>query len=228
MPTAPAPHVVTDEPVGPDERIVPEGAVVPEAAVVPEDRQTVYGRERAEYGGIKFGVAFFGWLTATGLTAILGAIAAGVIAALGITSTGEKVSFGTALVGAIVLLVIVFVAYLAGGYVAGRMARFAGAKQGLAVWIWGLVVGGILAVTAAIAGPQFDILAKAGIVPAISFNGDQVLGTVFTVAGVIIVALLAAVLGGLAGMRFHRRVDRAGWSADRAVGDRPAQPEHKH
>lgn len=40
------------------------------------------------------------------------------------------------MVGIIVLGVIVLVAYYCGGYVAGRMARFDGMKQGLAVWLW--------------------------------------------------------------------------------------------
>ena len=31
---------------------------------------------------------------------------------------------------------LIFFAYLVGGYAAGRMARFAGAKQGIAVWLW--------------------------------------------------------------------------------------------
>lgn len=193
--------------------VAAERTVVDSGTPVPEDRGSIYRRERAEYGGIKFGVAFFGWLTATGLTAILSAIVAGVVAALGVDQSRNKNSFGTALVAAIVLLVVIFVAYLAGGYVAGRMARFAGVKQGVAVWIWGVVVAGLLAVIAAIAGPRLDILSPAGILPAISFDGSQVLGTVLTVAGAVIVALLAAIVGGVAGMRFHRRVDRAGWQS---------------
>ena len=47
---------------------------------------------------------------------------------------------GFGLVGGIVLLVILFVAYYCGGYVAGRMARFHGARQGFAVWVWALVI----------------------------------------------------------------------------------------
>ena len=56
------------------------------------------------------------------------------------------------LVGAIALVVLLFVAYFAGGYVAGRMARFSGAKQGLGVWLWALVVAVVVAIVGAIAG----------------------------------------------------------------------------
>jgi hypothetical protein len=42
-----------------------------------------------------------------------------------------------------VLLVILFVAYYCGGYAAGRMGRFNGMKQGIAVWLWALVAGSL-------------------------------------------------------------------------------------
>ena len=41
---------------------------------------------------------------------------------------------------AVALSVLIFFAYLVGGYAAGRMARFAGAKQGIAVWLWQIMV----------------------------------------------------------------------------------------
>ena len=49
------------------------------------------------------------------------------------------------LAGGIALLVVLFVAYYCGGYVAGRMARFNGARQGLAVWVWALVIAAVVA-----------------------------------------------------------------------------------
>ena len=57
--------------------------------------------------------------------------------------TGTAKTIG--LVGAILLLVVLFVAYYCGGYVAGRMARFAGTRQGLAVWLRSILVAGIIA-----------------------------------------------------------------------------------
>jgi hypothetical protein len=174
-----------------------------------EDRRSVYRRERDEYGGIRFGVAFFGWLTATGLTVILGAVAAAIFGAFGLDDAKDA-TFGAALSGAIVLVVILFVAYLAGGYVAGRMARFAGVKQGVAVWIWGLVVTGVLVIVGAVAGPRFDLLTNAGILPQIRFGDTAAWGTALTIAALVVATLLGALLGGVAGMRFHRRVDRTG------------------
>src|SRR5664279_1579500 len=69
------------------------------------------------------------------------------------TATAQTVG----LVGAIALLVILFVAYFCGGYVAGRMARFHGARQGLAVWLWGIAMAVIFAALAAVAGSQYNL-----------------------------------------------------------------------
>ena len=64
------------------------------------------------------------------------------------------------LVGIIVLLVILFVSYYAGGYVAGRMARFNGAKQGFMVWVWALIAAVVVAILGVVAGQQYNILAQ--------------------------------------------------------------------
>ena len=101
-------------------------------------------REQERFGGFKFGAAFFGWLTATGtavlLTALVGAIGTGI--GLGSGATVDDAADAAAdnagtvgIIGAIVLAAVLLISYIAGGYVAGRMARFSGVKQGIAVWI---------------------------------------------------------------------------------------------
>ena len=107
------------------------------------------------------------------------------------------------------LLVVIFVAYVAGGYVAGRMARFNGAKQGLGVWLWALIIAVVVAVLGLIAGAQFDVLANLNGFPRLPVNeGDLTVAGIITALLLLGVSLLGAVLGGLAGMRFHRKVDR--------------------
>lgn len=49
--------------------------------------------------------------------------------------------------GAIVVAVVLFIAYYCGGYVAGRIARFNGMKQGIAVWIWTILMTIVVAVS---------------------------------------------------------------------------------
>ncbi|MCM6763285.1 hypothetical protein NB037_12735 [Rathayibacter sp. ZW T2_19] len=177
-------------------------------------RKDIHDRERERFGGLKIGCAFFGWLAATGLavilTALVTAIGAAVVGTQDVTAdlAADPVAFGW--VGAIALLVILFVAYYSGGYVAGRMARFNGAKQGVAVWAWAVVVAILVGIASAITGGT-QLLSAVSSFPRIPLDGsDATIAAVLTALAALVVALIAAVLGGLAGMRFHRRVDREG------------------
>lgn len=202
----------------PDRDPTPTGAV--SAKSFGRDRESVVAREKEEYGGIKFGSAFFGWLTATGTAVLLTALAAAAGTAVGVaneTDLQEVADQAAAdpttvgVVGGIVLLVVLFVAYYCGGYVAGRMARFNGAKQGLAVWLWAVIIAIVVAVLAAVAGDQFNILGELNSFPRIPVaEGDLTTGGIIALLVVAVASLAGAVLGGLAGMRFHRKVDRAG------------------
>lgn len=203
---------VVAEPVATTERVEP---VAHEEVVDPvPTRDDVLAREKARYGGMKFGSAFFGWLTATGTAAILGAIIAAI--RFGITGTTSSTARTATWTDVILAVVVLFVAYLAGGYVAGRMARFNGARQGVAVWLWALVVAIVVGIVGAIVGNQWDILANLQSFPRLPFTGQSatVLGIISAIV-LLIVTLVGAILGGLAGMAFHRRVDRAGWESNR-------------
>jgi len=195
------------------------GAAVP-AAPQASLRQEVVEREKEEFGGVKIGSAFFGWLTATGTAVILTALVAATGAAIGLGITGdadEAAERGAAnaetvgIAGAIALLVVIFVAYYCGGYVAGRMARFNGMKQGVFVWLWAVVIAIVVAIITAIAGSQYNVLGNLNSFPRIPIDeGDLTTASVITAIAVAVISLLGAILGGLGGMRFHRKVDRAG------------------
>ncbi len=126
--------------------------------------------QREQYGGTKIGSAFFGWLVAAGtallLTALLAAAGTAVGAASG-TTAAEATSWARAdadtlgLVGAVTLAAVLFVAFGCGGYVAGRMARFDGARQGLAVWLWAVVLAVVVAGLGLGAGDRVDLPAGA-------------------------------------------------------------------
>jgi hypothetical protein len=195
----------------PDNNARPDDATTTTPAL---GRREVVAREKEQFGGMKFGSAFFGWLAATGTAVILTAILAAAGTALGLarsTTVTESDARTVSLVGAIVVLAVIFVAYYCGGYVAGRMARFNGIKQGVAVWLWAIIMAIVIAVLGALAGPRFDILARLNGFPRIPLNEGALTTTgVLTALGVALTSLLGAVLGGLTGMRFHRRVDRAG------------------
>jgi hypothetical protein len=187
---------------------------------VHDRRSTVVEREKEEHGGVKIGSAFFGFLTAVGVGVLLTALLAAAGTAVGVatdtkagdvTSTATESASTVGIVGGIVLLVIVLVAYYCGGYVAGRMARFDGVKQGVAVWVWALVIAIVLAVLGTVAGSEYNVLAQLNSFPRIPVSeGDLTTGGIIALVAVLAASLLGAVLGGLAGMRFHRRVDKTG------------------
>jgi hypothetical protein len=104
-----------------------------------------------------------------------------------------------------------FIAYYCGGYVAGRMARFNGAKQGVAVWLWAVVIAIVVAVLGAVAGSKYNVLANLNSFPRIPVNeGTLSAGGIIALLAVALASLVGAILGGLAGMHFHRKVDKAG------------------
>ncbi len=176
------------------------------------DHDSVQDRQKEAFGGIKFGAAFLGWLTTIGATLLLAAVVSAVATGIGIdTSVSTQQLRGTAIGVAIVLLVIVAVAYFIGGYVAGRMARFNGARQGLAVWLWAVVIAIVLSIVAVIADNQSEIISQVNLPPIPASSDDVTAGGLIGLAIVLVTTLVAAILGGLAGMRFHRRVDRAGF-----------------
>ena len=217
-----ADHTLTDQPsVGEGQPHAATRSDNPVVADEPaQDRRSVLARQKEEHGGVKVGSAFFGFLTAIGVGVLLTALVTAAGAAVGLatgTDAAEATEAGSAnieavsLVGGIVLLVIVFLAYFCGGYVAGRMARFSGATQGIAVWLWALVIAAVVAVLGMVAGDQYDILADLNAFPRIPLSeGDLTRGGAIAAAVLVVVSLLGALAGGLAGMRFHRRVDRTG------------------
>lgn len=183
------------------------GAPVLEA----EGLATMRDRQRARYGGISWGAAFFGLLCAVGLAAILTSILAAAGAAIGLNELKNTANAGNktlSLGGGILLLVVLAIAWYCGGYVAGRMARFDGARQGVAVWIWTLIFVALVTVAALIGGSEYDVASRLNL-PSIPTN-DQTYATGGLIAAVAaaLVTLLFAILGGKAGDLFHRRVDR--------------------
>jgi hypothetical protein len=180
-----------------------------------EHMHDVRSRQHEEFGGINWGAAFFGWLVAVGLGALLVGLLAATGAAVGLTelssseATGEAESIGIG--GAIALLIVLAVAYFCGGYVAGRMSRFDGARQGMGAWLIGLIVTIVLAVAGAVLGSEYNVLEQLDL-PALPV-GDSELATggAIALAAVLIGTLVAAIAGGKAGERYHRKVDRAGF-----------------
>lgn len=172
----------------------------------PRDRMALV--QEAGLGKVSMASVLAGMLVAYGAFALLGAMTAGILNAAGIDTTAlttndwRRLGVGGGIAAALVLLV----SYLFGGYVAGRMARRAGALNGLAVFLFGLLVA--VAVGAAIstqtdADNIVDNLRTLGV----PTSGSEY-GAIGTVAGIgsLLAMLLGSVLGGLAGERWHGKL----------------------
>lgn len=175
-------------------------------------RKALRRRERQEFGNrIQWEAVFFGLLAAIGLTASLVAMVLGGLVAAGVTSFHEDSSslvdhMMTA--GGIVAVAILAISYLAGGYVAARMARFNGRRQGLGIWLLSLFIALAVAVTAWIAGGDIDPT-KSISLPSNPIDEGPLSQSGWAILAVgALVPLIFAIVGGVIGERFHRAVDR--------------------
>ena len=184
------------------------------------DRQQVVAAQKARYGGISWGAAFFGWLSANGMAVILISLLSAGGLAFGLSDNVDSVdeaadsaTSGIGLGAGIALLVVLFLAYLAGGYVAGRMARFDGVKQGVAVWVIGLLVVLLLALAGLVFGSQYNVLSQLNLPRIPVDEGTATTAGIIALVAVLLATLVGAIVGGMLGARYHRKVDRVGFDA---------------
>jgi hypothetical protein len=172
-------------------------------------------RQREEFGGINWGAAFFGWLVAVGMGAILLGLLSAAGAAFGLSDVSESEAEQNAetigIIGAILLILVLGISYYCGGYVSGRMSRFDGGRQGLAVWALGLAVTIVLAVAGALFGAEYNVLERLNLPRIPIEEGSLTAGAAITLVIVVVATLLLAMGGGKAGERYHKKVDRVGY-----------------
>ena len=196
--------------------IPPEATGATGATTVTEARVIQHDR----FGGADGTAIFFGWLSALGLAALLLAVVGAAGTRLGyandVSTSDATNNAGTiGIVGAALLVVILLLAYSCGGYVAGRMARFDGARQGFRVWLLGLLVTVAAAVAGWIGGSQYNVFEQLHLPRIPVSEGTITTGAIITLAVVLVGTLLAAIAGGKAGDRYHARIDATGWDPER-------------
>lgn len=184
-----------------------------------DDREALIAT-RERFGGADVGAQFGGGVAAIGATVLL----AGFVTAatnlgyqLGIESDAEDVTVGGIIAGGVVL----FFALLAGGWVAGRMSRYDGPRNGFFAGVWFLVVLGIVTATGAWIDESYDFLDEVRLPDWLQDN----LTTAAIVSAVVLAAvcLFASTLGGSIGARYHRNPDalllshRGTYDRDRTV-----------
>ena len=159
------------------------------------------------FGGIDLPASLVGMLTALAVLVLLGGLVGAAVGAIGY-QTGlsgddvEDISIAS-LVGGLVVLAV---AYLIGGWTAGRIARYDGARNGLMTGVWTIVLAAALSVLAAWFGSEYDVFANVELPQ--WFDRDAVTITAI-VSGVVGIAtmLVAGLLGGMWGTRYHRLAD---------------------
>jgi hypothetical protein len=176
----------------------------------PRDRKRL--ARQAGLGRLSFISVLAGVLVAYGAFALLAALVGTVAVAIGLDAelaSNDWTTFGMG--SAVTVTVVAFVAYLFGGYVAGRMARRAGLVNGLAVFALAVL---LVVVVGAIAASQAD---TATIQANLRSLGLPITGTewaqIGTAAGIgtLVGMLVGAGIGGVVGERWHS--DLARWAA---------------
>src|SRR5215216_3708057 len=176
----------------------------------PRDRKRL--ARQAGLGRLSFISALAGVLVAYGAFALLAALVGAVAVTLGLDTelaSNDWTTFGMG--SAVTVTVVAFVAYLFGGYVAGRMARRAGLVNGLAVFALGVV---LILVVGAIAASQTDTEAVQANLRSLGLPITAAewarIGTAAGI-GTLVGMLVGAGIGGVVGERWHSELTR--WAA---------------
>ena len=203
-PTTPAPYATT--------RTAGRETVVVHGSDVHVERanfELPLAEARSRYGGTSVPAILAGALAGLGTASLLAGVASAV--GLQVGQELEPIEQGTvaefAVGGAVAAVVVLGLSALVGGWVAGRVARFDGGRNGL-------LSGLVLALLVAVLGAVLTVAHAAGLSPV---SAEQDLTTAALAAAVVglAVALLGGLLGGRLGSRWHREVD------DLIVGTRP-------
>ena len=174
-------------------------------------------RLRDMYGGVDWLASFLGYVFTVVLALVFSAIAGLVLVPFGFPPEISGGQLGASvLTGLAVLGVLIFLTYFFGGYVAGRLARFDGGRNGAMVLVWTFIVALILALVAVVfsgflpAGMADGVgnLARGTVSTATNLAGAGVAGIIVAVAALLL-ALLGGFFGGRLGSRYHTEIDRA-------------------
>ena len=173
-------------------------------------------RLRGMYGGVDWLASFLGFVFAVVVGALFSLVAGLVLAPLGFSLNLSGKMGAAVITGLVLVAVLIFLTYFFGGYVAGRLARFDGGRNGAMLLLWTLAI----AVLAALAGGIFSNLLPTAISGGLrNFIQNDVLSTVGNLSqlgitgiliavGALLVALLGGFLGGRLGSRYHAEIDR--------------------
>jgi hypothetical protein len=178
------------------------------------ETRTAVARARTarKYGGADFPASLSGLFAALGALAFVGSLilagANGLDYQLNLIDI-EGETLEASLAGAAVALAVIFVVFVFGGWVAGRMARYDGAINGMGAGLWLLLLSAIFALLGALVGPEYNAFGPAGLPDWFS----AIRSDVRTTTAIILMVLFSAAalgggyLGGRLGEEYNRKVD---------------------
>lgn len=211
--TAPSRRATREE--GPEARVIRTPGTSEEDAI-PYTREE---RLRDVYGGVDWLASFIGCVFALVCSSVLLLLFSGlVLGPIGFTldMRGREID-AAAITGFVVVGLSLLLAYLIGGYVAGRLVRFDGGRNGAATVVWSILLGVIFVFFGAVLLGSF--------LPDTLFGGVQeflqntalpsiggliqagVVGAAIAL-GALVLMLLGGFLGGRLGVRYHNRIDQ--------------------
>jgi hypothetical protein len=158
------------------------------------------------FGGLDLPASLAGMLCALGTTVLLAGLLAGAGSIgyqRGVRSDESTLSVAGLAGGLAVLLI----AFLVGGWVAGRMARYDGLRNGLMTAVWFIVLAAVVAGLGAWLGDRYDFFSRVDL-PQWFTDGAGSATAIVTGLLAVVVMLAAGALGGWLGARYHRRADR--------------------
>ena len=182
-----------------------------EAAEEREDRL------RDMYGGVDWLASFIGFIFALVAGSFFSLVAGLVVAPLGISMDLAGSEIGpAAITGLVLVAILVFLTYFFGGYVAGRLARFDGGRNGAMLLLWtGVTILVLALINAVLSGflpegisENIDGLIQNFLFSTIGGLSGLGIAGVLIFVGALLVALVGGFLGGRLGSRYHAEIDR--------------------
>ncbi len=179
-----------------------------------EDRED---RLRDMYGGVDWLASFLGFVFTLVAAAVFSLIAGLVLVPLGFPPQLGGGEIGAAVITGLALLgLLIFLAFFFGGYVAGRLARFDGGRNGAMLLVWCFIAVLVLALAAGVFSGFLPPGLSAGVGNlldgASAMAGDLAAAGAVGIAvavGALLLALLGGFLGGRLGSRYHAEIDRS-------------------
>jgi hypothetical protein len=179
---------------------------------------TPYGVREAHrrFGGIDIAASFGGMFAGIGFLVVLAGLIGAAISGFGYQTDISGLEEEVTTAGLIAGFITLFLAFLVGGWVAGRVARYDGLLNGFMTVVFTLVLAAIFGLLGLWLEDRYNFFAEVGLPTWFTENAGST-AAIASGVGALVPMLLGALLGGWLGEGYHRRADVALASAQEGV-----------